>query len=299
LNYNFCILKRGDELVYLSETHNITEEIINKINLEIEKYNFDYTKKKTISTIILYTFSNTLDLKIHIFEDQIEYSENPQDKIKAIIDDSIDYLYTLLREEYLNLEQWKNLEEFIKKEIYSFIIDKVSRNFLKKDNYSDFITLLKKNYNTKFLIRIIKKKLILDSEKRIELHSILEYLTILGKNEFQDNLLNNIQEALNFRINKLKSYSTDYFIKNFFMIKMKNNFISEDYNSIRFFYPEQFIKELKNMLISWDNELEEEEIIVQEVKKSYKNQINELKETQSSIDKLKELKKDLQIPKIE
>jgi hypothetical protein len=280
--------------VYLSETREICEDMIKKISESVSRYDIDGNMKNTLANLFIYTFAHSLDQKSFIFDEQYDYLGNPNDKIRKIIDNAIDYLLIVLSDYPFSQLHINNIESDIKTNVYDYIEQKINQKKLGKNNFSEFILLLKKNYEFKYLLKIIKKKLVLDQEKKVELYAIIEYMTFQGKNEFEESDLDNLQDALNFRLNRLKSYSFDYFISNFFIVKGQSILLSEDYNSTKYFYSDKIVKELKNLLVRWDDIIIDEKIIKKDVNKLVVEQKEELNSTQSSIDKLKKLKEKIE-----
>jgi hypothetical protein len=280
--------------VYLSETREICEEMIKKVSGSVSRYDIENGMKNTLANLFLYTFAHSLDQKSFIFDEQYDYLGKPEEKIRKIIDNAIDYLLVILSDHPFSQMHIKNIEVDIKTNVYDFIKDKIDQKKLSKDNFSEFIILLKKSYEFKHILKIIKKKLILDQEKKIELHALIEYMTFQGKFEFEEADLDNLQDALNFRLNRLKSYSFDYFMSNFFLVKGQSILLSEDYSSTKYFYSERIVKDLKNLLIRWDTIVLDEKIIKEDVKKIVTEQKEELNTTQNSIDRLKQLKEQIE-----
>jgi hypothetical protein len=275
----------------------MSDELRTAVEERVIKYQLDSDVKDAIINLLLYTFSNTMDIK-SFFLDKL-YTEvndgkvgegqpaNVEESIKNIIDSSVEYAYIIFRLHPFEDVPMKKIEHDTEEVVYRFLKSKIGGGDLRKEKFNDFIKALRKGYDRAVILRVVKKRVLYNLEKRVELCSLLEYMTFTGRTYFEEDELERLQDALNFRLNKLKNYTFDYFIMNFFLQKMDIIPMSDKYDAVRYSYPEPIIKDFKNLLLQIYSSEQEEKDIQEDAKNIIHKQFSRIETLQKSIDKLK------------
>jgi hypothetical protein len=242
----------------LSVIRTYAYELKNIIHEEIDKLTLSKREKDILYHLLIYVTSNEIDLKEYLFDERYGHLGTPVEKIKEIVNTAIDLLTFILDNEDFSISI-EGADMPLKERIFDFLKEKIELNQLNYSNYKDFVEYLKFFYHKQTIIDIIRIRIIKDDEKKEEIKAILEYLTLLNRNFIQDEEIDHIQEAINFRLNKLKNYNIDYFIKNFLLLRNLTR-LNEGFPSLKHFYPEDFIKDLKNLILEIERDFELEKV---------------------------------------
>lgn len=275
----------------------MADELKAKVVEKVTAYPLEPQTKEVVSDLILYTLANSMDIK-SIFLDKLfdDFSGTEQEEgqppvqhtsVKSIIDSSIDYCNVIFSLDPFEDLSNKQLEQDIEKVILNFLNEKIPNGSLNKDNYGEFISLLHRSFSRENIIGVIRRRIKYNSELRKELKSVLEYLTFVGREYFEEDELDKLQEAMNFRLNKLKNYSFDYFMTNFFIQQGNVIPMSEKYDGVRYSYPSYFIRDLKNLLLSMESSDKEDKEVEEDAKVLLHKQFNRIQNLQKSLEKLK------------
>jgi hypothetical protein len=262
-----------------------SDELLNKIKEIVSKLNAP--KPQILETIIIYNLSNNLDYKSYFFDSQYSSLGTPIEKIKEIINSSIDFLFVLFKHNDFNNINFANLENELKNNIFAFFEEKLNNNTLNSDNYQDFIDYFLSSYNSELIISLLRNRILISKEQFKEFKAILEYMTFSGRNDIEEQELGRLEKAINFRLNLLKNYNVDYFCKNFCILENQAKIFPKEFQTGRFFYPLNLFKDMKNLILRLERERDKTQHIQHEGKDLISRQLELLKENQETLSRLK------------
>ncbi len=217
---------------------------------EVIKEQGDDEVQDIVLAVALYTVSHNLDIKAYLFDEQYKYLGSPSDKLKKVLNSTFDFLSQLLNHRDFSGVIIADLEEGLKTTVHNYLSGKLDKGELNKDNFQEFVEYLQQSYDPNILLDVLRLRVIDDQEKRNEFKALLEYMTFAGRNYFEEDEFERIQRAIDFRLNVLKNYSTEYFSRNFFLLQNQIKIFPEEYHSVKYFYPYKMYKDLKNLILS-------------------------------------------------
>jgi len=160
------------------------------------------------------------------------------------------------------------------------------QNTLNEQNYDEFVSYFQGTFRREVILELIRKRVSSDNKMLEEFKAVLEYMTFLGRNYLEREELDRLQDAINFRLNRLENYSHDYFAINFFMCKSQTKTIMDELESTRYYYPMNLLKDLKNLILAIERGEAESYHLADEAQDLITRQIKLIRENQ---DKLKDL----------
>ena len=203
--------------------------------------------QEIVTQLAVYTISHALDVRTHLFEGS--YSGSPVEKLKGLLNTTIDHLCRVLdHRDFMGLSVEK-LEPSIKMKVYDYVKEKLHEGHLTKENYQEFIYYLQESYDKDIVLDLVRVRVLDDREKREEFKALLEYATFLGRNYFEIDEIERLEDAINFRLNLLKNYGRDYFCRNFLLLKNHVKIIPDEFSTHTYYIPTELLKEMKNLIL--------------------------------------------------
>ncbi len=233
----------------LSSVRYFSEELKSIIEKLVDNHKGDDEAKEIVRTLALYVLSNSMDIRSYLFDEQYAYLGSRNDKLKEIINRSIDYLSLVLAHKDFSGIILGSLENDLKLEIYSFLKGKLADDSINRDNFADFVDYLHITYDRDVILDILKARITYDKEKKEEFKALLEYMTFNARDYIEEDELDRLEKAINFRQNLLKNFNIEYFMINFFILKNFPRLFPEEYHSPKYFYNHKFIKDMKNLVL--------------------------------------------------
>ncbi|MGM5488728.1 MAG: hypothetical protein ACQESG_07290 [Nanobdellota archaeon] len=233
----------------LSAVKTYSKELKSK-TYDVIKEHGDGEVQDIVLSVTLYTLSHNLDIKSYLFDEQYNYLGSPSEKVKRVINSSFDFLSQLLHHRDFSGVMVSELEESLKSAVYEFLAGKLEQGELTKENFQSFVEYLQQSYDPNILLDVLRLRIVDDEEKRSEFKALLEYMIFSGRNYFEEDEFERIQRAIDFRLNCLKNYSSEYFTRNFFLLQNQIRLFPEEYHSIKYFFPYKIFKDVKNLILS-------------------------------------------------